>query len=355
MNTNTNGNTGGTTTHIALEIATIPKLTRKLLKTGKPIAEQFGLRLRTQKPSVVTTIARGSSDHASAYLKYVIELTLGIPVASTGPSISSVYGAPMHLENAATIAISQSGESPDIIAMTQTALDGGSLVLSLTNNSTSPLAQLSDQNFNIGAGHERSVAATKTFVLSVVAGLMIIGHWKQDTDLLAALEELPTNFEKALECDWTSLTDHIASKGDQANSLYVLGRGPSFAIAQECALKFKETCQLHAEAFSSAEVLHGPISIAQNGFTALALASNGASKDSVIASSKQMANQGVDVFITSTGDQSLNALPSVDTHHSMTDPLVQVVSFYKFIEQLSRKLGLNPDEPAHLRKVTETV
>jgi glucosamine--fructose-6-phosphate aminotransferase (isomerizing) len=176
MNTNTNGNTGGTTTHMALEIATIPKLTRKLLKTGKPIAEQFGLRLRTQKPSVVTTIARGSSDHASAYLKYVIELTLGIPVASTGPSISSVYGAPMHLENAATIAISQSGESPDIIAMTQTALDGGSLVLSLTNNSTSPLAQLSDQNFNIGAGHERSVAATKTFVLSVVAGLMIIGH-----------------------------------------------------------------------------------------------------------------------------------------------------------------------------------
>lgn len=119
------------TTHMASEIASIPDLTRNLLKTGRANAEQFGLRLRTKNPSVVTTIARGSSDHASAYLKYVIELTLGIPVASTGPSISSVYGAPMHLEQAATIAISQSEESPDIIAMTQTALDGGSLVLSL--------------------------------------------------------------------------------------------------------------------------------------------------------------------------------------------------------------------------------
>ncbi len=343
------------TTHMASEIASIPDLTRNLLKTGRASAEQFGLRLRTKNPSVVTTIARGSSDHASAYLKYVIELTLGIPVASTGPSISSVYGAPLHLEQAATIAISQSGESPDIIAMTQTALDGGSLVLSLTNNSTSPLARLSDQNFNISAGHERSVAATKTFVLSIVAGLMIIGHWKQDTQLLAALEDLPADFEKALECDWTSLTEHIAVKCDHPNSLYVLGRGPSFAIAQECALKFKETCQLHAEAFSSAEVLHGPVSIAQNGFTALALATNDASKDSVIASSQQMADQEVDVFITSNSDQSLNALPCVETHHSLTAPLVQVVSFYRFIEQVSRKLGLNPDEPAHLRKVTETV
>lgn len=344
-----------TITHMAAEVTSIPNLTRNLLKDGRKLAEEFGARLRAKNPSVVTTVARGSSDHASAYLKYVIELSLGIPVASTGPSISSVYGAPMHLEQAASIAISQSGESPDIVAMTKTAVAGGSLVLSLTNNSSSPLAAASDQNFNIGAGPELSVAATKTFVLSIVAGLMVIAHWKQDAELLAALEVLPEDLEKALDCDWTKLTDHIVADKGKGKSLFVLGRGPSSAIAQECALKFKETCQLHAEAYSSAEVLHGPVSIAQEGFTVLALASNDASRQSVIDSSLKIAAQGVDVFVTASNEPTLNSLAAVDAHHPMTDPLVKVVSFYKFIEQLSRRLELNPDEPPHLRKVTATV
>lgn len=343
------------TTHMAAEVASIPALTQTLLTQGDELAAQFGARLRDLHPNVVTTIARGSSDHASAYLKYAIELLIGVPVASAGPSISSVYGAPMHLEKAASIAISQSGESPDILSSVQTAKDGGSLVLSLANNSTSPLAMLSDQNINIGAGVELSVAATKTFVLSIVAGLMVVAHWKQNEELLRGLAELPAEFEKALSCDWSKLTDHIASDKTQVKSLYVLGRGPSFAIAEECALKFKETCQLHAEAYSSAEVLHGPVSIAQEGFTVLALASNDASRQSVVESSQRMAKQGVDVFVTSSDEEDRNSLPVVRAHHPITDPLIQVVTFYNFIEQLSRKLGLNPDEPPHLLKVTETV
>lgn len=342
-------------THMAAEVASIPALAGSLLSQGDELASQFGARLRELEPSVVTTIARGSSDHASAYLKYAIELLLGVPVASAGPSISSVYGAPMHLQKAASIAISQSGESPDILSTVQTAKDGGSLVLSLANNSTSPLAKLSDQNINIGAGVEQSVAATKTFVLSIVAGLMVVAHWKQDNALLESLSALPSEFERALHCDWSKLTNHISSAENQVKSLYVLGRGPSFAIAEECALKFKETCQLHAEAYSSAEVLHGPVSIAQEGFTVLALASNDASRKSVIESSQRMAKQGVDVFVTSSDTNNGNSLPVVRTTHPITDPLVQVVTFYNFIEQLSRKLGLNPDEPPHLRKVTETV
>ncbi|MEP2978252.1 MAG: SIS domain-containing protein [Lentilitoribacter sp.] len=344
-----------TQTHMAAEIASIPSLTRELVKNGRGITEHIGELLRRQNPHVVTTIARGSSDHASSYLKYTIELLMGIPVSSTGPSISSVYGSSMNLKNAASFAISQSGESPDIIAMSKTAKDGGSLLLSLTNNSTSPLSLLSDQNINIGAGPELSVAATKTFVLSIVAGLMVIAQWKQDEELLSAIEALPTSFEKALSCDWSSLTDHIASNSNQNQSLYVLGRGPSSAIAQECALKFKETCQLHAEAFSSAEVLHGPVSIAQDGFTVLALASNDASNQSVIDSCLQIADQGVDVFITAPKQPRLTSISSASTQHPITGPLVQVVSFYCFIEQLSRKLGLDPDKPPHLNKVTETV
>ena len=344
-----------THTHMAAEIASIPDLTRRFLTSDRGITEHLGALLRQQNPHVVTTIARGSSDHAASYIKYAIELLMGIPVSSTGPSISSVYGGSMHLQNAATFAISQSGESPDIIAMSDTAKQGGSLVVSLTNNSTSPLATLSDQNINIGAGPELSVAATKTFVLSIVAGLTVIAHWKQDQELLTAIKDLPSNFEKALNCDWSSLADHIAFKNTQQQSLYVLGRGPSSAIAQECALKFKETCQLHAEAFSSAEVLHGPVSIAQEGFTVLALAAKDASNQSVIDASMQIAKQGVDVFITTPNQPTLNSIGSVQTQHPITGPLVQVVSFYNFIEQLSRKLGLNPDQPPHLNKVTETV
>lgn len=344
-----------TQTHMAAEIASIPNLTSQLIKNGRGITEHIGELLRQQNPNVVTTIARGSSDHASSYLKYAIELLMGIPVSSTGPSISSVYGGSMNLKNAASFAISQSGESPDIIAMSNTAKVGGSLLLSLTNNSTSPLALLSDQNINIGAGPELSVAATKTFVLSIVAGLMVIAQWKQDEELLSAIQALPASFEKALHCDWSNLTNHIASNSNQKQSLYVLGRGPSSAIAQECALKFKETCQLHAEAFSSAEVLHGPVSIAQKGFTVLALASNDASNQSVIDACLQIADQGVNVFVTAPEQPKINSIRSVQTQHPITGPLVQVVSFYSFIEQLSRKLGLNPDTPPHLNKVTETV
>jgi glucosamine--fructose-6-phosphate aminotransferase (isomerizing) len=343
------------TTHMSAEVASIPALTQNLLDQGDAQAAEIGAKLRTLNPHVVTTIARGSSDHACSYLKYAIELLLGVPVASAGPSISSVYGASMHLHNAVSIAISQSGESPDILSTVQTAKDGGSLVLSFANNSTSPLAKLSDKNINIGAGVERSVAATKTFVLSIVAGLMVVAHWKQDIALIEGLSALPSEFDKALDCDWSKLANHIASEDQNVKSLYVLGRGPSFAIAEECALKFKETCQLHAEAYSSAEVLHGPVSIAQEGFTVLALASNDASRSSVIESSQRMAKQGVDVFVTSSDAQKEHTLPVVHAQHPITDPLVQVVTFYNFIEQLSRKLGLNPDEPPHLRKVTETV
>ncbi len=342
-------------THMAREIFSIPDCTSRLLTERDGIARELGVKLKTLDPRVVTTVARGSSDHAAAYLKYVIETMFGIPVASTGPSIGSVYKTKMKLENAATIAISQSGKSPDIVTMAETAKEGGALIVSLTNASDSPLALVSGNNLDIAAGPEKSVAATKTFVSSIVAGLMLIANWNDDNRLLAALEKLPGDFERALSCDWTPLADRICARAGRDGSLYVLGRGPSFGIAKECALKFKETCQLHAEAYSSAEVLHGPVSIAQRGFPILALAARDESQEGVIESCKQMAGRGVDVFITADRATPAIGIPFAKGSNPLTDPLVQVVSFYVFVEALARRLGLDPDEPPHLRKVTETV
>jgi glucosamine--fructose-6-phosphate aminotransferase (isomerizing) len=342
-------------TYMYREVRAIPEVIRHLLSEGAENAERVAGKLRDLNPKLITTIARGSSDHAAAYLKYAIELTCGIPVSSAAPSISSIYGASVRLNDSATIAISQSGKSSDIVGMARSAKASGSLVIALTNTSDSALAAVSDHTINVAAGPELSVAATKTFVASVVAGLLLLAHWQRDQVLLSALEKLPREFEEALTYDWTPLAGAICNRSGERGSLYVLGRGPSFAIAQECALKFKETCQLHAEAYSAAEIMHGPVSITREGFPVLALASRDASERSVIDVVDYLAQLGVDVFVTSDVNSAAHKLSFVRGSHPLTDPLILVMTFYVFIEQLARRLGLNPDKPPHLRKVTETI
>jgi glutamine---fructose-6-phosphate transaminase (isomerizing) len=341
--------------HMHREVRSIPEAVARLLSHGADSTKIAAAKLRALNPRAITTIARGSSDHAATYLKYAIELSCGIPVSSTGPSIASVYGASMKLAEAATLAISQSGQSPDIVAMARTARAGGSLVLSLTNSRDSALAAASEHDIDILAGPEQSVAATKTFVCSIAAGLLLLAHWREDPGLLDALHLLPDAFAAALSCDWTPFADEICGKPEERGSLYVLGRGPALAIAQECALKFKETCQLHAEAYSAAEIMHGPVSIARAGFPVLALAARDAAERSVVDIAGHLARRGVDVFVTSQMQSAASHLPFARGSHPLTDPLLLVVSFYAFIEQLARRLGLNPDEPPHLRKVTKTL
>jgi glucosamine--fructose-6-phosphate aminotransferase (isomerizing) len=344
-----------TQTHMHREIREIPEAVRRLLSAGDDSARSAAAALIGIDPRLMTTIARGSSDHAAAYLKYAIELTSGIPVSSTAPSVSSVYGARLKLEGAATIAISQSGKSPDILSMASAAKECGAYVIALTNTPGSPLAIASDHTIDIAAGPELSVAATKTFVSSIVAGLMLLDHWQGDQGLLDALQGLPGALAEALVCDWTPLADAICERTDAQGSLYVLGRGPSLAIAQECALKFKETCQIHAEAYSAAEIMHGPVSIAGRGFPVLALAARDAAEQGVVAVADHLTGRGVDVFATSGMNTAAHRLPFAAGSHPLTDPLILAVSFYVFIEQLARRLGRNPDAPPHLLKVTETL
>lgn len=338
-------------THMYREIREIPDATRRLLSDGREAIEKTADDLRRSTPYFISTVARGSSDHAATYFKYAAELTLGLPVASIGPSVASIYGAELSLGNSACIGISQSGQSPDIVKMTQSAAKQGALTVAITNEPASPLAQACKHTIPIHAGTERSVAATKTFVTSAVAALALLAHWKRDKSLIAAIDKLPEHLEEAVTYDWPALR-HTLKRRD---SLFVLGRGPSFAMSNEAALKFKETCQIHAESYSSAEVLHGPVSIIEPDFPVLAFASRDASEISIVSVADKLSQQGASSFISSDLAQHAERLDFAKTSHPLTEPLALIVSFYAFIERLSVERGINPDLPRNLKKVTETV
>jgi glutamine---fructose-6-phosphate transaminase (isomerizing) len=322
-----------------------------LIAGSKQMLSRIDEAVRIQSPRFLATIARGSSDHAAGFLKYAIELETGLPVASIGPSVASIYQRQMRMEHSLTLAISQSGKSPDIVAMAQNARRGGSLVVALTNVAGSPLAAAANLTLDLLAGPELSVAATKTFVNSAIAGLLILAESTESANLRRALAGLPEKLAEAVALDWSALHEALDGK----TSLYILGRGPSLPIAGEAALKFKETCGLHAEAFSAAEVMHGPVSIVGKGFPVLALCSSDASEAHLAAVADQLAGQGAAVFALTDKVRAARSLPRVSTGHGLTDALVQIASLYGFVEAQSRRLGLDPDHPRHLRKVTETI
>lgn len=338
-------------TFMRQEIEEIPVAVSRFLAGSSTVLALGGDALRARDPATIVTVARGSSDQAAAFLKYAIELIAGIPVASIGPSIVSIYGRELRLDRCASIAISQSGQSPDIVALAQSARANNALSFALTNSPSSPLAEASDHTIDLLAGPERSVAATKSFVSSVVAGLALLAYWKEDRALFEALTDLPSVLGRAIDCDWSELATAL----DGRTSLYVLGRGPALAIAGEAALKFKETCGIHAEAYSAAEVLHGPARIVESGFPVLALAARDAAGSSVAEVTERLAGQGARAFITSAGSGATTGLPFAPGGHPLTDALALIASFYAFVEALSRHRGFNPDQPPHLRKVTETL
>lgn len=338
-------------TQMRREVIEIPTAVDRLLTYQEASVKAAAAALRDRNPAFLTSVARGSSDHAATYLKYVSELLTGLPIASVGPSIASVYGRKLKLAGSACLSVSQSGQSPDIVEMARMAREGGALTMALTNDPDSPLAGASDHTLHLDAGPELSVAATKTFVNSAVLGVWLLAEWVGDDDLLAALRALPDQLTDAVQLDWSEARDAL---GDR-NSIFCLGRGPSFAISNEAALKFKETCQIHAESYSSAEVLHGPVSIVDTDFPVVALASGDMAEEALAGVADQIAAKGARVFATTDKVQAARTLPVIRTNHPLTDPIALIASFYSMVERVADSRGINPDAPRHLRKVTETV
>lgn len=312
---------------------------------------EVGQRLAGMAPPLVATCARGSSDHAAAYLKYMLEIATGTPVASIGPSIASVYEARLRLSGVPLVTISQSGQSPDLLALQASAKASGALTIAVVNNDDSPVARQADIVIPLEAGPERSVAATKSFVTSAVAVAGIVAGWTNDPSLIRALQGLPASLDGALRVDWSAPIPTLVER----DSLYVVGRGPSFPIAQEAALKSKETAALHAEAFSLAEVMHGPLALVQRGFPVLALLPEDRAAEAGRKAVERLAAAGGNVFSAAMIPVHGTPLPVASTGHSALDPLSMILSFYRLIEQVCRERGLDPDQPVNLRKVTETV
>ncbi|TRW97729.1 SIS domain-containing protein [Paracoccus sp. M683] len=337
--------------HMAREIAEIPAVAGRFLAESGPALSEIGRAFRARRIDLVVTLARGSSDHAATFLKYAIEINAGLPVASIGPSVSSIYRRLLRLDGAACIGISQSGRSPDIVEAMVGARAGGAETVAITNFEDSPMAQAAAHRLPLGAGEEKSVAATKTFLTSALAGLAMLAEWQEDQALRNALAAMPDALSIALEQDWEPLMARLA----RANSVFVLGRGPALAMANEAALKLKETSGLHAESYSAAEVLHGPAAIVQAHFPVLALGVEDAALPQLSATAERLAAQGADVFVTGADVAGAVRLSSAPALHPLVDPLLIIASFYHCIEALARRRGFDPDTPPHLRKVTETV
>lgn len=331
------------------EAASAPRAVAAQLSGNRVAMAALGEALRKLMPRAVVTCARGSSDHAATFARYLIETRLGVLTSSAAPSVSSVYAARPELTGTVFIAISQSGRSPDLLAAAAAARAGGALVIALVNQE-SPLSQLAHHAVPLCAGTERSVAASKSYIASLAAIASLVGHWSGDAALLAALDGAPELLEQAWHLDWMRAVPVLAP----ATNLFVVGRGLGLAVAQEAALKFKETCGLHAEAFSAAEVRHGPMALARAGFPALVFSQDDETREGIGEFAAEFVARGGTVLRAGGSGAASVLLPTL-TAHPAIEPMLLIQSFYRMVNALAITRGHDPDRPPHLRKVTETL
>jgi glutamine---fructose-6-phosphate transaminase (isomerizing) len=322
---------------------------RQSAMLAAPLACLHG-EINRYRPRLVVTCARGSSAHAATFAKHLIELRLGLPVAAAAPNIATVYRRGLDLKNQLFLAISQSGRSDDLIETAAMARAAGAITAAIVNDSQSPLAEVSQIVLPLGAGAERSVAATKSFVTSLAALLQLTAWWADDPAMKSAHGRLPDRLAKAGSLDW----DQALAALTQADSSITIGRGPTLAIAREAALKLKETCELHAEAFSAAEFLHGPIALLSSTLPILAF---NPSDDAAAGLTKLVADlrrKGGRVLVAEPGPAQGDRLPVLPPDHPDADAICMVQSFYALLVRLAGRRGTDADRPRHLQKVTRT-
>ena len=332
------------------EAAQAPEAVRAQLAANAAQITRLAERLRATPPRAVVTCARGSSDHAATFARYLIETHLGLLTSSAAPSVSSVYATATDLAGTLMLTISQSGASPDLLAVVGQARKAGAHIVALVNAEESPLAQLADELLPLHAGPERSVAATKSFLASLAAIVQLVAAWSNDRALAAALESAPQLLTRAWQLDWNALVTRLTA----ANNLYVIGRGLGLGVAQEAALKLKETSGLHAEAVSAAELRHGPMALVRTGFPLLVFSQNDESRPGIVQLAAELSAQGADVLLAGTHLAHTTELPP-EAAHPVIEPLLFAQSFYRAANALALARGHDPDAPPHLRKVTETL
>jgi len=330
-----------TNTLMEREAREAPLRIAEQLNRNSGAVAKLGRELRANPPVGVMIVGRGSSDHAGVYGKYLFEIEIGVPVYAAAPSIASVYGQQLKLDNYLVIVISQSGRSPDILAQAEMARRSGARVVALVNDEDAPIKDIADVFIPLCAGPEQSVAATKSYLCTLSALAHIAAEWANSEELRRGLNTLPAALSATLQ-EPTQLT--VSQFKDQRN-LVVLGRGLGFAVSKEVALKLKEVCSIHAESFSSAEFLHGPVTLVEQQLTILALSVNDESESAHAEQLNEVGSRGASVI-------HLNQT-SVAVHKRLA-PLTLLQRFYVDIAGVAVALGFSPDEPKGLKKVTKT-
>ena len=327
-----------------------PEVVARQRDANRAVIARIASRLKANRPRAVVTAARGSSDHVATFAKYLIETKTGTLTSSAGLSVSSVYSKRPQLADVLFVAISQSGKSPDLLANVDAARAAGAFIVAVVNDAQSPLAKAAHEVVPLHAGAEQSVAATKTYLASAAAIVDIVSAWTDDGPLKAALGELPAAMAMAFGLDWSEAVTRLKP----ARDLYVVGRGLGFGAAQEAALKFKETCGLHAEAFSAAELAHGPMALVKDGFPVLMLSQNDETRSGMEELAARIVAAGAELVVAGFAARNAVLLPTLAAHPAL-EPILMAQSFYRMINALALARGFDPDRPPNLNKITETV
>ncbi len=332
------------------EARSAPEVVRQQLAQDEDLYRALGAALRGTPPSGIVTIARGSSDHAAGYLAYLVTARTGRLVTSLPMSLVTLYHAPLLAQGVLAVAVSQSGRSPDLVEPIRSLRAGGATTVALVNEAGSPLASAAEWVLPLRAGPERAVAATKSFVASLTAEVRLAGHLFELSGILAALPSVPGALEEALRQDWSAAVDALAP----AERLMVISRGLGFNVAQEAALKLKETCGIQAEAFSAAEARHGPQELIEAGYPLIVFAMRGPAQADLVALAGEMRERKAKVLLAAPADVAGRDLTLATTAAEELDPIAAIASFYPMVEALARARGKDPDQPRYLNKVTRT-
>lgn len=335
------------------EIREQPTVLRRLLEEEWESVISAASALRGDGLRYAVIAARGTSDNAALYGKYLFEVLLGIPTALASPSVFTLYGGRVRLDGALVIGISQSGESEDVLETVRRAGKSGAKTLSITNDEESSLAQAAQNHLRLHAGKEESVAATKTYTAELLLLYLFAKALAGDTQPDDAVERLPEQAQRVLETGWEG-----TSRYRYAEHLVVASRGYNFATAKEAALKLMETTYIVAEAFSAADLRHGPIAMIGRDFPVMAIVPPGRARPGMRALAESITERGAELIVIAEDEdfteKSAASFLVPESCPEELSPVLYALPAQLLAEDLAGLKGLDPDAPRGLRKVTRT-
>jgi len=339
------------------EILEQPERLRNLLHHQRDTAEKIAAEIRAREVKYVFLAARGTSDNAGRYANYLWGAFNRLPIALATPSLFTYYGQTPRLEGALVMGVSQSGKSPDIVSVLEEGREQGCLTLAVTNEPGSPLAQAADLVFDIQAGPEKAVAATKTYTTELLSLAMISAALKGEPQAWQELEKVPGWIEELVRLDGE--IKQMTQRYRYMTQCVVLGRGFNYATAFEWALKMKELTYIIAEPYSSADFQHGPIAMVEGGFPVLAVTPQGKVFDSMLEMLQRLRQkQNAELVVISDDEQALNlAQSAIKLPTGIPEwltPLVAIVAGQLFACHLTGVKGYDTENPRTITKVTET-